>query len=384
MRIATSTTNRGIAIIIVMVSMFALAILAGAFAYTMKVETRLAMNSDYETQFQWAGRSGIEYCRWILAEGLREPGTGQRYDALDQAWAGGSAETNDTLLQIAQTYHQPLSLGPGVVIKDKQIVDLDRKVNVNSATGNPQLLQKALLRAGAEVTEIPDLISCIQDWIDPDDDPRVNGAESDYYRSLDPPYYAKNGSMDEVSELLLVKGMTPELYWGMQSTNHPSPIFQRQVVTANGIRPASSQGTVALRDLLTTTSSGVINILTASPSQLQVLPQVDETLAGQIVQLRGEHDAAAGLAYANPAELLSYTSLGKDFAQQIAPYCTFRSTTFEITVLVQVGLAERTYFAVVRRNSPNDIPILSMRWEDGNHLQSSGDQQDSDSTVAAR
>jgi hypothetical protein len=33
----------------------------------------------------------------------------------------------------------------------------------------------------------------------------------------------------------------------------------------------------------------------------------------------------------------------------------------------QVGLSERTYFALVRRNSPKDIPILNLRWEEGDH-----------------
>jgi hypothetical protein len=51
--------------------------------------------------------------------------------------------------------------------------------------------------------------------------------------------------------------------------------------------------------------------------------------------------------------------------RQVAPYCTLRSSTFEITVVVQVGMSTRTYFALVRRNTPRDIPILNLRWEDG-------------------
>jgi hypothetical protein len=72
-----------------------------------------------------------------------------------------------------------------------------------------------------------------------------------------------------------------------------------------------------------------------------------------------------GLAYNRPVDLLANTSLGNGLAQQVANFCTFRSSTFELTVVVQVGMSERTYFALVRRNSPRDIPILNMRWEDG-------------------
>ena len=56
-----------------MISITVLAMLAGGFAYSMKVETRLARNVNSEAQLEWLGRSGVEYCRWILAEQLRIP-----------------------------------------------------------------------------------------------------------------------------------------------------------------------------------------------------------------------------------------------------------------------------------------------------------------------
>ena len=76
MKIVLQRRTNGIAIIIVMISIFALAVLAGAFAYSMKVETKLAGNSINETQLQWAGRSGIDYARWVLSLELSAPGTG--------------------------------------------------------------------------------------------------------------------------------------------------------------------------------------------------------------------------------------------------------------------------------------------------------------------
>ena len=49
----------GIAMVIVMISIFVLSILAGGFAYSMKVETRLARNANSETELEWLGRSAI-------------------------------------------------------------------------------------------------------------------------------------------------------------------------------------------------------------------------------------------------------------------------------------------------------------------------------------
>jgi general secretion pathway protein K len=52
------------------------------------------------------------------------------------------------------------------------------------------------------------------DWRDPDDLHRVNGAENEYYRSLTPPYTARNGPFDTVEDLLWVRGMTTGLFYG--------------------------------------------------------------------------------------------------------------------------------------------------------------------------
>ena len=58
----------GIALIMVMCAIVVLSILAAAFAYSMKVETRLAQNADSEEQFLWLGRSGVECACWILSQ----------------------------------------------------------------------------------------------------------------------------------------------------------------------------------------------------------------------------------------------------------------------------------------------------------------------------
>lgn len=59
-----------------------------------------------------------------------------------------------------------------------------------------------------------EIADAILDWIDDDDEPREYGAESDYYASLPNPYLCKNGPMDSLDELLLVRGITPQLLFG--------------------------------------------------------------------------------------------------------------------------------------------------------------------------
>jgi type II secretory pathway component PulK len=59
-----------------------------------------------------------------------------------------------------------------------------------------------------------DVADAMLDWIDSDEQPRAAGAESDYYSSLTPPYHSKNAALDSLEELLLVRGVTPQLLLG--------------------------------------------------------------------------------------------------------------------------------------------------------------------------
>ncbi len=59
-----------------------------------------------------------------------------------------------------------------------------------------------------------DIADAILDWIDEDDEPREYGAEIDYYSSMFPPYAPRNGPFETVEELLLVRGVTPDLLFG--------------------------------------------------------------------------------------------------------------------------------------------------------------------------
>ncbi len=66
--------------------------------------------------------------------------------------------------------------------------------------------------------ELPmDFADIIKDWVDVDDSRSPYGAESsDFYLNLEIPYRAKNTAMDSIDELLMVKDMTPEIFYGME------------------------------------------------------------------------------------------------------------------------------------------------------------------------
>ncbi len=341
--------------IIVMVVIVFLGILAGGFAYSMKVETQLARNANSETDLEWLGRSGIELARYVLSQQMQLT----PYDSLNQKWAGGPGNSNDILAAISLDNVQ---LGPGTVTV--KILDMDRKLNINLAS--PDILQRALTLMNVNASDFSLLTDAIQDWIDPDEQPKLSGAETDYYLSLDTPYYAKNGPLDDISELLMIRGITPEIYWGAAGPHHDPKAVQSATPAVWSPSQVSSY-TGGFVDLFCVLSGGQININTASADVLQLLPGIDENMAREVVRGRSGPDGSDGTEddtpFMNPNELGRAQGMPPQFVQQMARFCGVRSIAFEVQVEAQIGSVKRRYTGVVRRNNQRDLPLLYLYWE---------------------
>jgi general secretion pathway protein K len=358
MKIFISKKQNGFAVIIALIAITVLSILAAAFAYSMKVETKLANNANSEEQLLWLGRSGVEYARWILSQEAAIPS--QPYDSLNQKWAGGTGSLTESNSVLAGISLDNVPVGDGSI--SLKIIDLERKANINTA--NATEIQQALTLMGVDASDISVVSDSIQDWIDTDDAPRVAGAESDYYQGLTPPYYAKDAPIDDLSELLLVRGITPEMYWGGSSTNHQGAAFQHKLGlgTAPGEEPDYPFG---LAEIFTPVSSGKININTADMNVLQMIPGVDGATAENIIKYRSGPDGEDGTEDDTPYQnvnQLTAAGVNSQAMGQIAQLCTVRSSVFEVHVTAQIGAYQREYIAILFRNSGTDIQVLSFYW----------------------
>jgi general secretion pathway protein K len=228
------------------------------------------------------------------------------------------------------------------------------------------VLQQALTVMGVDADDISVVSDSIQDWRSAAAAPRVAGAESDYYQSLTPPYYAKNAPIDDLSELLLVKGVTPEMYYGGGSSNSP----------AQPQRPKLGLGTspdqvpdypFGLKDVFTAVSSGRINVNTADANVLQLIPGVDATIAAAIIQQRAGPDGVDGTEddtpFRNAAGALQSAGLNPASANQAANLLTTRSSTFEVHVTAQIGDATREFTAIILRNTGTDVQVVGFYWK---------------------
>ncbi|TWT96947.1 General secretion pathway protein K [Botrimarina colliarenosi] len=75
------------------------------------------------------------------------------------------------------------------------------------------------------------IADAILDWLDEDDQVRSQGAERDYYSTLETPLLPANGPLATLEQLLQVKGVTPELFWGVdQDRNHEATETEAAVI----------------------------------------------------------------------------------------------------------------------------------------------------------
>jgi general secretion pathway protein K len=102
---------------------------------------------------------------------------------------------------------QPLEMShqmpEGIKIR---IYDHAGMLNIRRLT-SPQWRDLFKQKLGEDNPEkLDSFVQCWEDWLDSDDLNRLNGAEKDYYLTLDPPYEPRNSAPETVEELRLIKG----------------------------------------------------------------------------------------------------------------------------------------------------------------------------------
>jgi general secretion pathway protein K len=194
---------------------------------------------------------------------------------------------------------------------------------------------KLELKNDSEPTAI---INSLKDWLDSGDDDAItglSGAETSYYESRRPPYPARNGPLTDLNELLLVKGITPELYSGTEDV----PGISRSL-TVFGLEPGQGTGV---------SFPGRINITTADiPVLFALLPAENKDLVEAIDELR--RNIASGkqkVDMRNPAWLNQVPGLA---GLKLDPkLITMSSDLFRVESTASLHDAATTVTAVLQR-----------------------------------
>lgn len=193
-----AAAQRGAAYIVALLVIVVLAAVALVFAREMRVEAYASTNHASQAEARWIARGAIEAIRGEIAADL---------DA-------GQVPRLDT------TGDQAVALGGGMywVIRPSHDDDRERAFGLTSEAGKLDV-NTTSAEVLADLPGItPAIAAAIVDWRDPDGELTPGGAESQYYQTRTPSYRAKNQPFETAGELMLVRGITRELFFG-EDTN---------------------------------------------------------------------------------------------------------------------------------------------------------------------
>ncbi len=203
-RVLPSQRETGSVLILTLWALLFLGMLVVAVSSHVAGVIRVAEGIADRTHAVLAARSGAAAAVQMAASFTNN------YAALDDIWADNPSVFEN--IQVGGGYFRVV--GSPHAEGDQLRFGLDDeqgKINLNRA--DERLLRTVfMLIGGVSGDRADELAAALLDWRDPDDEVRPGGAETPYYQSLTPSYEARNAPLETVEELMLIKGMTPEVY----------------------------------------------------------------------------------------------------------------------------------------------------------------------------
>lgn len=205
-------TERGAALVVALLIVAMVVMLGTALSSDFLLMFRRVENQLYSEQAYAYMQGAEELARAALLQDLQRDQGKTPNDNLAEPWA----------------QEQQFPTDYGFIVG--QIEDLGGRFNVNSLAGSDtqgtadgghspaqnqfiRLLLTLKLAEPLALDQAQALTEAITDWIDIDDDVNgLGGAESQYYAQAEPMGRPANHALASPSELMWVKGMTPEIY----------------------------------------------------------------------------------------------------------------------------------------------------------------------------
>jgi general secretion pathway protein K len=250
---AAMKDERGFALLAVMLVLALLGVVVTEFTFSMRLEASMVRSFKESVLGRYLAEAATQQAMRELLSPADVHGFDETGDlAFFRIPAGG---TQPTRLPSLPRVRVPLGAGEFTY----RITDEEARVNINTAA--PDRVDRLLSALGIEKRDRDIINDSLQDWKDSDSLSRPNGAESeDYYLRLPVPYRARNTQIQDVRELLQIRGITPEVYWG-------------------------TPGKPGLADFVTVVSRDTVNMNTASVPVLKALGLSDAEIS-DITQAR--------------------------------------------------------------------------------------------------
>ena len=231
---------------------------------------------------------------------------------------------------------------PTGVVRAEYIPE-NSKLNVNLAP--PGELMNLLLALRVDPNRARAIVAGILDWRD--STPGGSFSEWDqYYLSLNPSFRSRHASLQEIEELLVVRGITPDLFYGSYTQDAEGRLFPHS----------------GLRDCLSVYGSiGGLDVNTVTPEVMMAVGVAPETAAA-IVALR------RFALIRNMAQLAPFSNGGSGMGRLTltsGSIVTLRATAQLRLPNGQLSDLHRTVSAMVKLLGPEENPPFHiMRWYD--------------------
>jgi general secretion pathway protein K len=275
-------TQKGTVLIVTLWTITLLTILVAVIASQNRLTAQTARYHQAELA-NWANlTTALNQAEMeLMIERMPEPPQELGVDELDQINLNPRYRFNGQPLELH--YTQP----KGVMVR---IYDHAGKINLREIS-RPRLraLLEKQLGEGMDVrAQLDELMAAWGDWLDLNDMTGINGADTDYYLSQDPPYRPRNGTIETVEEILLIRGF--------------DEVF----------------GDIDLDAAFTLYGENeLVNLNLATVEAMQLLPGLTDELIEKIVayrednEFRGNGDVAQLVPAENMAELRSWLQNNK-------------------------------------------------------------------------
>ena len=340
--------QRGAILIVVLWVVLLLSLMVSTFAFTMQIETKLTIYHNRELKAKALAMAGVEYEKALLAAKINKVGQINSSDGSIRQFSTTGADyysepwhNNPDLTDHAMTEH------PEDGTFTVQVVDEQSKLNANIITA--EQWRTLLQLSGVDTDTANIIVDSIGDWIDKDSSTKMNGAEDDYYMALSSdqggPYHCKNSSLDRIEELLLVRGMTPDIFYGHQAQSSGEANY------------------TGIAQFLTAVPFLKINVNTASSQVLQTIPGITSQMAEQLIRYRQGDDGVDGTdddkPFQNAGAVSTVWNVSGTQVGGLGNYFGVASAFFTIYSTGTVGNVRRMIVTTVFRDNGGAFTTIS-------------------------
>jgi general secretion pathway protein K len=314
--------NKGIALITVILIIGILVAVVIELNRSSRAEIYDATNISDGIKLTYIAKSGFYGAVALLTNSKND------YDTLRDDWAKAELLSEKSASLFTDGYF--------ITTVEDEAGKIPLNKLINDTPDNP-VIRNILIRLltqpefGLDEKKAEEIIDSIKDWIDADDSTTGYGAETSYYASLDQPYEAKNAQLDCIEELLMIKGLTKEIFNGTKE------------------KPG-------LAGYVTVDSDGVININTAPKMVLRAL---SAGISTEVADSIDEYRRKEGNDLSSPQWYKQVTGMADVTIK--SELITVKSNYFKIISTGKMKNMAQSLSGVVKRTQQKSFQIIKWR-----------------------